>query len=135
MFISIFAISLIPVAVVMDPFILHRLLPSVLRSRYSINIPSSTSMPFSSSIFNISGLSIVNIASTTAFFSPLRIMDLLVRSPNTILIESMIIDLPAPVSPVSTLKPLLNSISASSMTAMFFMCNRSSIIYILYLIS
>ena len=69
-----------------------------------------------------------NNAVTRASVAPVLISSREVRKPSTALIESSIIDLPAPVSPVSTLKPLLNSISAFSIIAMFLIFKTESIV-------
>ena len=68
-----------------------------------------------------------NSAVTSASVSPVLISSREVRKPSTALIESSIIDLPAPVSPVSTLNPLENSISAFSIIAMFLIFKTESI--------
>ena len=68
-----------------------------------------------------------NNAVTRASFAPVRISSREVLKPRTALIESKIIDLPAPVSPLSTLKPFENSISALSIIAMFSIFKTESI--------
>ena len=60
-----------------------------------------------------------NDAKTFALSAPERISSLDVLSPRTALIESITIDLPAPVSPVMTFRPGSNSISTLSITAIF----------------
>ena len=56
-------------------------------------------------------------AVTSALLLPVRINSRDVLSPRIALIESIIIDLPAPVSPVKTFKPLLKSTTASLIIA------------------
>ena len=68
-----------------------------------------------------------NTAVTLALCAPVLIRSLLVLSPVTAFIESIIIDLPAPVSPVRTLNPSENSISASSIIAIFSIFSLESI--------
>ena len=62
----------------------------------------------------------------------MRISSLEVRSPRTAFIESIMIDLPAPVSPVRTFSPLSNSSSALSITAIFSIFRPVSIAEYLY---
>ncbi len=69
----------------------------------------------------------VNTAETRALSAPVRISSRDVRSPRTALRASTMIDLPAPVSPLSTLKPGPNAMSADSMTAMFWIFSSESI--------
>ena len=61
----------------------------------------------------------LNVPTMTALSSPLRTSSEFALSPSKRSIESIIRDLPAPVSPVSTVKPSLNEISASSIMAKF----------------
>ena len=67
------------------------------------------------------------IALTNAFCAPVRIISREARSPKMAEIASMTMDLPAPVSPVRTLKPLSKAISACSITAIFSICRVESI--------
>ena len=62
-----------------------------------------------------------------ADLSGIEIRSRLVLSPSTALIESITIDLPAPVSPVRTLRPSPKRISACSITAMFSILRLVSI--------
>ncbi len=57
-----------------------------------------------------------------------RIVDGSALAPSASCRASMRMDLPAPVSPVSTLKPQSKQISACSITAIFSMCSTFSII-------
>ena len=92
--------------------------PSLWISRWTTMLPlPSAERPFSSSQGR--GWTWVNWASTRALFAPVRIRSRLVRAPMMALMASITMDLPAPVSPVSTLKPESNWISADSMTAIF----------------
>ena len=67
-----------------------------------------------------------NRADTRAVLAPVRIKSRLVRSPMMAPIESITMDLPAPVSPVRTLKPWSKVMSAWEITAMFSMCSKLS---------
>ena len=58
-----------------------------------------------------------NVAHTSALSVPVLIRSLEVRWPSTALIASIIIDFPAPVSPVNTLKPSVKSTLVFSITA------------------
>ena len=69
----------------------------------------------------------VKHALTKAILAPVRIRSREVRWPSTALMESMTMDLPAPVSPVRALKPGRNSMSAHSMMAIFSMWSNCSI--------
>ncbi len=69
----------------------------------------------------------VNTAETRALSAPVRMSSREVRSPRTALRASTMIDLPAPVSPLRTLKPGSNEMSADSMTAMFWIFSSESI--------
>ena len=59
------------------------------------------------------------VAQMQAFCAPLRTSSRDVRLPRMALMESIRMDLPAPVSPVSTLKPGVKFTSAFSITATF----------------
>ena len=69
----------------------------------------------------------MNTAVTRAERAPVRISSRLVRSPSTAPMESMTMDLPAPVSPVRTLKPASKRMSADSISAIFSICSKESI--------
>ena len=90
---------------------------------------SSGSKPFSFNVFTTYSDKSQKSAETNAFLEPVRIISFDVRSPKTALIESIIMDLPAPVSPVRQLYPATKSILVSSITAMFSICNDFSISY------
>ena len=68
-----------------------------------------------------------NTALTDAFDAPFRTTSRVVLYPKTAPIASMMIDFPAPVSPVNTLKPYPNSMSQLSITAIFSMWRSLSI--------
>ena len=89
--------------------------------------PSVGSRSMSLSRSSISAGRPVNTAETRALSAPVRISSRDVRSPRTALRASTMIDLPAPVSPLSTLKPGPNAMSADSMTAMFWIFSSESI--------
>ncbi len=84
--------------------------------------------PSSSITVRISELSVSKTASTDARFSPKRIKDLSARQPSTKLKASIIIDLPAPVSPDKILSPLPRLKLHSSINAMFFILRARSIL-------
>ena len=67
-----------------------------------------------------------NRADTRADFAPVRIRSRLVRSPMMAPMESMTMDLPAPVSPVRTLNPWSKVMSAWEITAIFSICSKLS---------
>ena len=89
-------------------------------SRWSSSTPSSGSTPSAASTGSEASTP-SNSALTKALAAPVRIRSREVRAPSTAPSESMTMDLPAPVSPVSALKPAQNEMSARSMTAMFSM--------------
>ena len=102
-------------------------MPSSLISRCISREPSSslgTDMP--SRMAKASSDSPVNIADTDADDSPVRTSSLEVRSPSTAWMASIIMDLPAPVSPVSTVKPGSRSMEARSITAILFINSSES---------
>ena len=78
------------------------------------------------SVLKVSPFSVKSVkrALTVAVFSPCLINSLSAFAPRIRLILSMIIDLPAPVSPLITIKPLENSSSTCFMTAIFSICNE-----------
>src|SRR5690349_23200116 len=83
-------------------------------------------MPRSSSSVTISGRSETsNTPSTVARSAPLRMRSVLARSPSSRPSAPTMIDLPAPVSPDSTLKPRASGRVSDSMIAKFLM--RSSV--------
>ena len=81
----------------------------------------------SRSLSQSSARSELKAALTEALGAPVRTSSRLTREPSTAWSESMTMLLPAPVSPVRTLRPGPGSISARSMTAMFSMCSSLSI--------
>ena len=81
-------------------------LPASDSSRESTSSPSSASSSSASSTSNTgSPGESRNVASTAAFCAPVRISSRLPRSPSTKFSASMMIDLPAPVSPVKAENP------------------------------
>ena len=101
------------------PLILIVLLPFSLISRLIIISLSATSIPNSSRIEVIFSSQPAKTPSTIAFFAPTLIIEVEALSPNNNPIASMIIDLPAPVSPVKTVKPSEKSIIKLSIIAKF----------------
>src|SRR5947209_3566366 len=99
-------------------------------SRRRISAPSfasRTSWSRSSSPMGPSSSSSVKIASTRAPSAPLRTISALTRPPSTAPTASIMMLLPAPVSPVSTLKPGAKCTARRSMMAKLVMLSSSSI--------
>ena len=122
------AISLTVAAAEGVPHIRQLLLPSADITRCMIMLPSASGsypISFKDDIMLLSTFS--KTALTDALSQPVLIIEREVRSPSTAFIESITIDFPAPVSPVSTLNPLKNSISACSITAMLLIVKNFSI--------
>ncbi len=116
--------------VTVRPFTLQRLRPCNVISRIIRRLPSSSNgIPISASISLILLLVSSNekSISTRAKSLPVCISSRSALSPRAKFTESIIMDLPAPVSPVNTLNPSPNSIISSSIKAIFFM-DISSII-------
>ena len=110
------------------PFIRAELLPSAeISLEMIISVSLGTPYPLSANQFATSVESSSKMAFTTAFCVPARTMSRDVRYPKTAPIASIIIDFPAPVSPVRTLKPFSNSISQCSITATFSIWRSFSI--------
>ncbi len=97
----------------------------ILRSPVVISLMMVSTSPSainSCSASNVSTFSCPRIsisASTDAFWQPARISPRSARPPSTRLILSTKIDLPAPVSPLSTCIPLSKVMCICSMSAMF----------------
>ena len=89
--------------------------------------PSSTSTSSSLKASIIFGSSTEKISSTKAGFSLSLSISFCTFSPSARLIEPMMIDFPAPVSPDSIFSPSENSTSHSSMSARFFTCRFCNI--------
>ena len=105
-----------------------RFVPLVERVRFRINSPSHNSIPASSRIgFNFASSSPANTASTVQTSAPVRMSDLSARSPSNNCRAPMMIDLPAPVSPVIAVKPGRKCHSSSSTSARFLMRRRLSV--------
>ncbi len=86
-------------------------------------------MSCSRSTCSASGLIPSNTAETQARLSPVRISSRLTRPPRMALSASMMMDLPAPVSPDSTEKPGSNRSSARWITAIFSMTSSRSMVF------
>ena len=133
MFIRFFETAFNTVAVAGLPLIFIEL-PPCDSIRVINKLPSwSVSKPLSRSKHKDSFDKSQNKAETNALSQPARIKSFEVRSPNIAFIASIIIDLPAPVSPVNTLSPVPKSISVFSITAIFSIC-KDLIIKIPYII-
>ncbi len=127
--ISLSPIAFINVAETIFPFILQVFFPDCEISLDNISVPSSSgSIPISFIISLILSASTRNTASTRAFSEPVRMISLDTLSPRTALMESIIIDLPAPVSPVSTLRPSPSSMLISSISATSWISSCRSIL-------
>ena len=90
------------------------------------NVLSSKLIPSSSKSERTFSSSIENVNSTSANSASFRIISFAVFPPSAILIEPIIIDFPAPVSPVNTFRCSAKSTSTSSMIARFFTCKFSN---------
>ena len=91
-----------------EPLTNCRLLPPNEKLRLRMNSPAHGSMPgfLRGTPFSYSrNQSPAKIASTVQASAPVRMSDLSARSPNNNLSAPMMIDLPAPVSPVMATKP------------------------------
>ena len=119
MFIRCFESSLSIETVAGLPLILQLLLPFLLRVLCKMSVPSSSEKPSSSSFSTMLWFISSNWALTKAESASVRIISFDVRCPIIALIASIIILLPAPVSPVRTLRPFSKSIEVFSITAMF----------------
>ena len=112
-------------AVTGTPFTRPEVLPSAEMRRWRIISASSVSISFPRHQRSAAGDS--NDAVTAARSAPERTSSRITRFPRTALSESIMMDLPAPVSPVRTLKPAEKSTSALSITAIFSMWSVFSI--------
>ena len=95
--------------------------------RLKITHPSSTSTSSALKASIIFGSSTEKISSTKAGLSLSLSISFCTFSPSARLIEPMMIDFPAPVSPDSIFSPSENSTSHSSMSARFFTCRFCNI--------
>ena len=94
-----------------------------------ITIPSSVgSVPSCINAFFFSLLSTEKISSIYAWSAPQRITSFDAFPPNAMVTEPIMIDLPAPVSPVSIFSPSPNSTSAFSIRARFFTWSSRSML-------
>ena len=101
--------------------------PSAENSRCRMTESSSGVMPCAARASCTVGESAANTPVTQAREVPVRTRSRLALPPSSAPRESMMIDLPAPVSPVSTFMPGRNWMSADSMTATFSIWRSSSI--------
>ena len=105
------------------------LFPEAVISRITTSVSSSYSMPSASSCFFTPSCPLMlKKASTLAFGLPDEISSRFALSPRIRLTLSTIIDFPAPVSPVKTFSPAPSSKSRCSISAIFRIINRSSIL-------
>ena len=95
------------------PFILQTFFPRELISLETITLSSKSGKEID--------------ISTNEFFSPVRIISFENLPPDKIFNAPIISVLPAPVSPVKTLKPSFKLIVKSSIIPMFLICNKSII--------
>ena len=95
--------------------------------RWRMIWPSSTGSS-SSSMAASCCPSTVKTSSTSAYSAPVRIISLSALAPSATLIEPMIMDLPAPVSPVRIFRPSPKVTSISSIKARFFTCKLCNIL-------
>ncbi len=101
------------------PFILATLPPSALISLVIVSSPSSHSIPFSNKLSIAFWDKSVNKAVIIALEAPVLTISLVTLCPNIAFIPFISIDLPAPVSPVKTLKFEAKGIDAFWITAKF----------------
>ncbi len=111
------------------PLINARERPSALTTRRSRQSPSRSSALSPSQVCTNGRAEMSNSAANSARFAPPRTSVALPRSPRTSPIASTRIDLPAPVSPVSTVMPESNSTSSFSTIAKSRTCRFISIGY------
>ena len=112
------------------PFILIDECPSVEKVRLMTILPSSSrAISCAERAKSAASLSSPKTALTLARDSPRLINVLSALAPSIKFIESMIIDLPAPVSPVKAVKPCEKSMDTFLITAMFSICKDKSIFY------
>ena len=108
------------------PLMRQVLLPSAVISRLSISA-SERSYPAFSRLFSTASGTCSKAARMTALDAPVRTRSFEVRLPRMALMESIRMDLPAPVSPVRTFRPGLKCTSAFWITATFSICRLLSI--------
>ena len=111
-------------ALTATPLAIALLFPSLVTFLEIVKVPSSISKPRSSKLLTLV-LGILKRALADNLSSPLLTRVLSDLPPKTRLSAVRTIVLPAPVSPVSTVKPLLNSSAAPVITPIFFICISS----------
>ena len=109
-----------------SPLIRAIALPEVIL-RLNITVSSSVSMPSCRIASRTFGFSTEKTSSTSAVSSLSRSSSFGTFSPSANATEPMMMDLPAPVSPVKILSPSLNSTSVSVIRARFFTCRFCNI--------
>ena len=75
----------------------------------------------------VSGVNPTNSPRTEPLLQPVRTISFLTREPSSAPIESIIMDLPAPVSPVRQFIPPVNPMVISSINAIFLILSDLSI--------
>src|SRR6266496_1919970 len=104
-----------------------RVPPATEKLRLMIRSPSHGSIPASTSCrFNLFRSFPLKTASTVQRSAPVRMSDLSARSPSKSCNAPMMIDFPAPVSPVTAIKPGVICHSSSSTSARFLIRNKFS---------
>jgi len=125
------AISASSPALTVRPLTREKFRPVARISRPSVSTSGeSPSSPSRSKIGVMSRCRVLgrwNCPSTTADLVSARTTSLVARPPSSRLTASMMIDFPAPVSPVSTLKPPVKARCSSSIMAKFLMVSSVSI--------
>ena len=109
------------------PLMRQALLPSAVISRVSSSSALRSYPAFSRLSWTASG-TCSKAARITALAAPARTSSREVRLPRMALMESIRIDLPAPVSPVRTFSPFSKWTSAFWMTATFSICRLLSMV-------
>ena len=124
---SVFAVPRAALTLERMPFIQILLFPASLISLLKERVSSASSRPSSPRTGQPGGIE--NSPSIVRLSAPLRINERFPLPPESNSTAVRMIDLPAPVEPVSVLRPLPNGITASSTTARFSIFNRVSIGY------
>ena len=112
-------------SVTLSPLMRLTLRPAIIFREIRIS-SSSMEIPISRTSSLCRCVSARNVSSTRAYSAPLRITSLVLFCPRARLIDPIIIDFPAPVSPVNTFKQSEKSTSTSSMIAKFFTCKLTN---------
>ena len=111
---------------------MQRFFPVLDIVRLKTTSPLLALMPNSERISNVCRFVISKTLSTVAEDSPVRIKLESALPPRIRLRASIIIDFPAPVSPVSAVRPDVNSTFRLSIIAKLFILNSFSIIFRVY---